>query len=75
MKVPKYDRVHLRRGGLLQKSFPTDSLVLRIVKKELFPTDQISVDGKTWIRLDQHKQLQHLFNGEGISHPSKLKKI
>lgn len=62
MNIPTYNHVHLKRGSRVKKKIPTDSLILRIEKKDLLPTDQISVDGKTWVRLDKHKQLEYLFN-------------
>lgn len=62
MSDTKLSHVQLRRGFEVETEYPAKSLVQAIEKNELLPTDQISGDGKIWIRLDQHKQLEKLFH-------------
>jgi hypothetical protein len=63
MNDPK-KAIYLKRGCEVEENFPSKSLVPAIKKGELIGSNQISADGKSWIRLDKHSQLAHLFESE-----------
>jgi len=58
----KAEAVIIRRGGALLGKLPTQKVPILIKKKKLFPSDRLSADGKTWVRLDKHGQLKKYFN-------------
>jgi hypothetical protein len=56
-----YKFVFLKRGNEVEKKFPSKSLIPAIEKGELISSDQISIDGKHWISLGKHSQLEEYF--------------
>ncbi len=57
--------VMVRRGAITIPGVPTQKLQTFIRKRALLGTDEISEDGKTWIRVDRHYQLSKFFVNEG----------
>lgn len=57
--------VFLRRSGQVEETVASKTLVQRIQSGELSPDDEISAEGKHWVRLIQHPQLEPLFEGGG----------
>lgn len=57
--------VMVRRGAVSIPEVPTQKLKAFIRKKALLGTDEISGDGKSWIRIDRHYQLRKFFLKEG----------
>ena len=53
--------VMVRRGGITTTNVPTQKLLTFIEKKALLGTDEISSDGKNWVRIDRHYQLRKFF--------------
>jgi len=53
--------VFLRQNGHVEETVSTKTLVQRIQTGELSPDDEISAEGKQWVRLVQHSQLAPLF--------------
>ncbi len=53
--------VMVRRGAKTIPSVPTQKLQTFIRKRALLGTDEISGDGKSWIRVDRHYQLRKFF--------------
>lgn len=58
--------VRIRRGNQVKNNIPPQGLVDQIKKGKLKNSDEISSDGKKWIRLDQHPQLTNYFSGPAI---------
>ncbi|MZH04319.1 MAG: hypothetical protein F3743_02820 [Nitrospinae bacterium] len=56
--------VMVRRGGITIPNVPTQKLRTFIRKRALLGTDEISGDGKSWVRADRHYQLRKLFSNE-----------
>jgi len=57
--------VKIRRGSITFHSVPIQQLLASIRKKVLLGADEISGDGKSWIRVDRHYQLCKFFsNGD-----------
>lgn len=56
--------VMVRRGAVTIPSVPTQKLQTFIRKRALLGTDEISGDGKSWIRVDHHYQLKKFFLDE-----------
>ena len=56
--------VMVRRGGITIPNVPTQKLQTFIRKRALLGTDEISGDGKNWIRVDRHYQLGKFFSNE-----------
>ncbi|MBC8283507.1 MAG: hypothetical protein H8E32_06810 [Nitrospinae bacterium] len=56
--------VMVRRGTVTILSVPTQKLKTFIRKRALLGTDEISGDGKSWIRVDRHYQLRKFFSNE-----------
>lgn len=56
--------IMLRRGSKTIKDVPAKSLIPNIRSKKLLGTDEISVDGEKWVRLDRHHQLGLYFSGQ-----------
>ena len=56
--------VMVRRDGITIPNVPTQKLKAFIRKKALLGTDEISGDGKNWIRVDRHFQLGKFFLNE-----------
>ena len=54
--------VILRRGPITFRSVPVQELFAFIRKNALLGTDEISGDGKSWIRVDHHSQLRKFFS-------------
>ena len=54
--------VMVRRGAITIQNVPTQKLQTFIRKKALLGTDEISGDGKNWIRVDRHYQLGKFFS-------------
>jgi CheY-like chemotaxis protein len=54
--------IYLKRGGKIEKDFPSSSLVPAIQKGDLTADDQISHDGENWFNLGKHKQLEKYFH-------------
>ncbi len=61
--------VMIRRGSKQVSNVPTENLVTFIRKKALLGSDELSGDGKSWIRVDCHYQLRKYFfkNKTGVS--------
>ena len=57
--------VMVRRGSVTIPSVPTQKLRTFIRKRALLGSDEISGDGKSWVRVDRHYQLSKLFVTEG----------
>jgi len=53
----------IKRSGQDPFEVAKNQVVAGIKKGELLADDEISADGKKWIRLDQHKQIGPLFKG------------
>ena len=56
--------VMIRRGSITTPNVPTRKLVSFIRKRVLLGADEISSDGKNWIRVDRHYQLRKFFPNE-----------
>jgi len=56
--------VIIRRGAITTPNIPTQKLVSFIRKRVLLGADEISSDGKNWIRVDRHYQLRKYFSNE-----------
>ena len=54
--------VMIRRGNTNVSGVPADNLITFIRKNILLGTDELSGDGKSWIRVDQHYQLRKYFS-------------
>ena len=54
----------IRRGSITTPNVPTRKLVSFIRKRVLLGADEISCDGKNWIRVDHHYQLRKFFSNE-----------
>ena len=52
----------LRRGPITFRSVPVQQLFAFIRKNALLGTDEISGDGKSWVRVDHHYQLRKFFS-------------
>jgi hypothetical protein len=57
--------VMVRRGSVTIPSVPTQKLRTFIRKRALLGSDEISGDGKSWVRVDRHYQLSKFFSEEG----------
>jgi hypothetical protein len=56
--------VMVRRGSITIPSVPTQKLRTFIRKRALLGSDEISGDGKSWVRADSHYQLSKFFTAE-----------
>jgi hypothetical protein len=56
--------VMVRRGSVTIPSVPTQKLRTFIRKRALLGSDEISGDGKKWVRADSHYQLSKFFTAE-----------
>jgi hypothetical protein len=56
--------VMVRRGSVTIPSVPTQKLRTFIRKRALLGSDEISGDGKSWVRADSHYQLSKFFTAE-----------
>ena len=56
--------VMIRRGSITFHSVPVEQLFAFIRKKVLLGADEISGDGKSWVRVDRHYQLRKFFSNE-----------
>ena len=56
--------VMIRRGPITFRSVSVQQLFAFIRKKALLGADEISGDGKSWIRVDRHYQLRKFFSNE-----------
>tara|TARA_Y100001960_G_scaffold195740_1_gene204861 strand:- start:20 stop:313 length:294 start_codon:yes stop_codon:yes gene_type:complete len=54
----------VRRGPITFRSVPIEQLFAFIRKKALLGADEISEDGKSWIRIDRHCKLRKFFSNE-----------
>ena len=54
----------VRRGSVTIPSVPTQKLRTFIRKRALLGSDEISGDGKSWVRADSHYQLSKFFTAE-----------
>ena len=54
--------VMIRRGNSNISDVPADNLITFIRKNILLGTDELSGDGKSWVRVDQHYQLRKYFS-------------
>ena len=54
----------IRRGSITFHSVPVQQLFTFIRKKVLLGADEISGDGKSWVRVDRHYQLRKFFSNE-----------
>ena len=54
--------VMIRRGRSNISDVPADNLITFIRKNILLGTDELSGDGKSWVRVDQHYQLRKYFS-------------
>lgn len=57
----------IRRGASKVSKVSSENLVTFIRKKALLGSDELSADGKSWIRVDRHYQLRKYF--EGVDNP------
>lgn len=57
--------IMLRRGSKIIKDVPAKSLIPNIKSRKLLGSDEVSVDGEKWMRLDKHHQLGSYFSGRG----------
>ena len=68
--------VMVRRGDITTSNVPTQKLRTFIRKRVLLGTDEISSDGKNWIRVDRHYQLRNYFlNEDSLNDPVKTKSV
>jgi hypothetical protein len=65
MSVKPLKVVMIRRGKNKVTNVPSENLVTFIRKKALLGTDELSGDGKNWIRVDRHYQLRKYFLDSG----------
>jgi len=56
--------VMIRRGSITFHSVPVQQLFTFVRKKFLLGADEISGDGKSWVRVDRHYQLRKFFSNE-----------
>jgi hypothetical protein len=56
--------VMIRRGGSKVDNVSSQNLITFIRKKVLLGSDELSGDGKDWIRVDRHYQLKKYFSEE-----------
>ena len=56
--------VMVRRGPITFRSVPVQQLFAFIRSKALLGADEISGDGKSWVRVDRHYQLRKFFSNE-----------
>jgi hypothetical protein len=56
--------VMVRRGSVTIPTVPTQKLRAFIRKRALLGSDEISGDGKSWVRADSHYQLSKFFSAE-----------
>ena len=63
--------VMIRRGKSKLSNVSSQNLVTFIRKKVLLGTDELSGDGKSWIRIDRHYQLRKYFGGDDKGHLTK----
>ena len=56
--------VMIRRGPITFHSVPVQQLFNFIRKKVLLGADEISGDGKSWVRVDRHYQLRKFFSND-----------
>ncbi len=56
--------VMIRRGNSKVSDVPAENLVTFIRKNMLLGTDELSGDGKSWIRVDRHYQLRKYFSSD-----------
>jgi hypothetical protein len=56
--------VMIRRGNSKVSDVPTENLITFIRKNTLLGTDELSGDGKSWIRVDRHYQLRKYFSSD-----------
>ena len=56
--------VMVRRGAIIIPNVPTQKLVSFIRERVLLGADEISGDGKNWIRVDRHYQLRKFFSNK-----------
>ena len=56
--------VMIRRGPITFRSVSVQQLFAFIRNKVLLGPDEISGDGKSWIRVDRHYQLRKFFSNE-----------
>jgi hypothetical protein len=54
--------VMIRRGNSNVSDVSADNLITFIRKNILLGTDELSGDGKSWVRVDQHYQLRKYFS-------------
>lgn len=54
--------VMIRRGDSKVDSVPSENLVTYIRRRVLLGSDELSGDGKSWIRVDRHYQLRKFFS-------------
>lgn len=64
-KTPPIKVVMVRRGSVTIPSVPTQKLQTFIRKRALLGSDEISGDGKSWVRVDSHYQLSKFFSAVG----------
>jgi hypothetical protein len=56
--------VMIRRGKSEVNNVSSQNLITFIRKKVLLGSDELSGDGKEWIRVDRHYQLKKYFSGQ-----------
>ena len=59
--IKPVNNVWIRRGNKVMQNVPTKLLIVKIKDKKLFGSDEISVGGQKWVRLDRHRQLARYF--------------
>ena len=64
MPVKPLKVVKIRRGNSKVSDVPAENLVTFIRKNILLGTDELSGDGKSWIRVDSHYQLRKYFSSD-----------
>ncbi len=61
---PALPDVMIRRGTRVVRGISTKMLIPYIESRKLLPSDEISLDGIKWVRLDQHRRLASYFSEE-----------
>lgn len=64
MPVKPLKVVMIRRGNSKVSDVPAENLITFIRKNTLLGSDELSGDGKSWIRVDRHYQLRKYFSSD-----------
>ena len=64
MPVKPLKVVMIRRGNSKVTDVPAENLVTFIRRNMLLGSDELSGDGKSWVRVDRHYQLRKYFTSD-----------